>query len=1486
MSREKGRLHGGWLSGTFAALAFVSLVSIAFAGSTPPGTHGNVAPRPAQITTLAPVTTRPVQTIAPRAIASTAPLSCTGVDLKHVAAGVRVPLSCFKIPAKTPRNTVSGHGSRLRPMAASGATIDLTPGTGCGSSGALYSVGCSMGWKATNDSDWSGTDNYTDYYILPNSTTATSVAPAGYAPGSPTAHTLTLSTAGTYAFFVYDNVQQVIISIVYINAGAPFNVYVYQDPYHTQQSYQFDVTNSQYAYIYLPDVSTTDAYVVYVMSTSVNSYCVFLTPSATPAPASPSPRPTGAPGSLVCNPNNATGVSAPSGALSLQWPINTSYQAGTYSIVVYDQTAGQTLGQVQVSLTGIEGYEFQLYATPGPYQSPATFSTPPSTIFAWDSTTEESVGGIIASVPGQLGAAPYNGAYRITASDPDGQIVSIPAVSPSPVPASCTSLNSTAANCTVTGTFSFASANPALSAPGNYPSNTWTMQLYSPINTELEASQYFQIKGYSVLTQFDTSGAIGQTLNYVIGPCCDGSVIFNQATSMIFTNNSNVNYPIAAESLKGIEYTTGPGSTLTASFKPPTNGNGWGSTFTVSGCTGTYNSAAGCSIALTDTAGGTWTATDYCSVTPTAPTDPDGSYCVLQILPTNNSVLVPGASIKVPGMTFYAWAGNSGWLPCYNVPCATVTSILPVDGLSWSNPGLANSPAYTPVYIGASTVAMYATAGAHFIGSNTNPGNSSRNANAVPIPTASPFQQPWINTHFYPAQFVQGEYQNSTPFQAANGRDDILVIDVSDCIAASNPAPNCLGASTNQVGAVEITFPSGINASQITVDPSEPAIPDTGKYYVAATASGGDVCENTPPANAICLNPGGNNYNDTANASFAGEGPTYNSTVANAQAQIWLDVPASQASYIASELSVQVYSTYEQDWFPITADRTASNNYVIGNGNAGTSIDSLSLQGMSLNSNLMATQFNPTTVTPGATTTSYSLDFTNTSTAADANPDPIDAVVIEQATNKNWTLSASSITSGTGSANWTGAASGTGYNPSGGNTLEYWFTLNGCSITPSAANGPPQPPSGPTNPTTAQTQLTGAGTYCTAAEEKSAIAPGDSMTFNFTLANTTTGTQTFYVYAHGANGGGWSAPKVVTVNASTETAAVKFFSWGQGGTDASCKTTSNVAANTVATVSKPPNCLIYEVTNTSSGTTKIGAVNISLPAFDINGLPTSGTDWTLVGSPITQYLQLGTINASGTFVTSGVPAGCAITGATQPVPGSSAGTITVSGCTGFSPNANIAVEFVANTPQIENNSYLVPATIDGAPAGLAWTGSDEIQITFSIGVSVAVDPGNPGPGNSHPIPACSPAQCAFSGTVLDFGQIAAAGTVTGTDVVRATVVYEGATQAATCPAGAGVAANTWQLEMNLAAADPTPPPSGSAELTAEVDTANGTSGLTYATGVGTAYFTPVATPSQTVLSCGQETSGGDYDTIMNFKTAVGTDTSSHFVTVIYTVIAN
>lgn len=1443
----KGRRLRGWAAAAFAAIATLAITTSAFAGAGVGVVRPTVTTRPLSVVSLAPIAPgSPGQNAVKRSPGVFS--RCAVLTERKATRGTQVPLSCFNLPPKTKNNTVTrdqtASARHYHPLAATGATIDLTPGTGCGTQGALYTVGCVMGWQGTSLADWSSTDLYEDYYLAPNATTATLGAGIGYTSGTAPAESTTMSAQGTYAFFVYDMTAQVIVAIVYVNAGTSFNIGVYQDPYHTQLSYQYNINTSSAAYIYLPNVSTNDTYVVYIEYTSINTFCVYLTPNGTPAPYSPSPFPTGAANSLICNPNDSPGIAAPSGQLSLTWTLSESYPAGTYSVVVYDKTQGQTMGQVQVSLTGFQQYGFILNGSPAPNPSPATPATPAAVKFAWDNSNEQSTGGITATVPNQVG-----GTYTMTASDPDGQVVfTQTGIS---IPGTCTLTSNSSSSCTASGLFKFASASPALNSPGTYPNSIWTMQLYNPANKIVEASQAFELLGYSSETQVINGGTPGQQVVWIV----DGST--SVAASLEFTNTANINYPNAADPIAGIEFATGAATSLNGSFAPPSNTTGNGVTVTLTGCTGTYNTT-GCTLTnQVDSAGNEWTVTDYCSLAnPAAPGL--NSQCVLKITPQNSVTLAPGKSLTISGLTFYGTPSNGSWA-CFPASCTGYTSILPADGLAWSSTST-TSPAWTPVYFTTINSALDVTGQVTYIGSNTNPGNTNRNT--VALATAAPTA--WPDSHYYYTPFAQGSYEESSPFDPGTGRRDIMVVSIAGCNASGSPAPGCPGALTYNAGEVGITFPSYINASEITVDPSEPKNPANTYYALAST--GNNACLYSLPPNSICLNPGAASYSGTGNNGDTG-------IEENDITQIWLDVPAATEAFTGQDVQLEVWNNNDNAWSQVSyAYTNGVQTPVVGGAVAGTAVDTLSLQAYSLNSSLMAAQFDPSTVSPGASTTSYSLTFTNTTTAADPNPDPVDAIVVEQVTSSGWTVNGTPTFSGTGSGGWSNL-SGTGYNVSGSNE-EYWFGVCTNQYTNHTTAGPPQSPPSPTNPSSLQTAL-GAG--CTAAQEQDAIAAGGTMTFNFVLNETTTGTQSFYVYAHGANGGGWSAPKLVQVTSSSKTGSAQIFSTAAGATDASCSTSQTVAQNTSAQVSKSPDCFIYEVKNTSSSGQNIGTVNIALPAFDINGVSTNSGDWTLVGSPITQYVVLGTISG-GTFKTTGIPAGCAISSANtyNPTPGSTPGQIEVSGCTGFASGDNIAVEFVVNTPSTESDSYLLPATIDSAPSGLAWTGSDEVTVSFSLGLAVSVDPDNPGPGNSHPVVTCNPAQCTFSGETVNFGEFGTGTTITGQDVVRATVVYEGSSISGTCPAGAGAAANTWQLQVSVNT-------NASNEFYTAVDESNSTSGLTYGTGVAT-YFNPQTTTTN--LACGNYNANSDFDVLQDYEVINGSDVSGHSVTVTYTLIGN
>jgi large repetitive protein len=306
-----------------------------------------------------------------------------------------------------------------------------------------------------------------------------------------------------------------------------------------------------------------------------------------------------------------------------------------------------------------------------------------------------------------------------------------------------------------------------------------------------------------------------------------------------------------------------------------------------------------------------------------------------------------------------------------------------------------------------------------------------------------------------------------------------------------------------------------------------------------------------------------------------------------------------------------------------------------------------------------------------------------------------------------------------------------------------------------------------------------------------------------------------------------------------------------------------------------PNTFTYTITNTS-GSSNISTIVITLPGTDTNGqnaTDSSGNTWTLV-SPISS-----TITASG--------GGCTVdTNPSDTFSASTSGTngqITI-GCTSLTPHTSASVTFQANNPQSQSDSYLFPATIDGSStgAGALYLGANEVQVSFSLGLSLSVDPSNPTSGGAHPVPACVPAQCAFSGTTADFGSIANGSSVTGTDIVDASVIYTGATSSG----------HSWTLSVssNTNPACTGGTCAGSNEMLADVDSTasgsntNGCGAITY----NQTSLAVVPTATTLLLATGPENNcTKPYDVIQTYKVSIGTESISGVVsTVTYTLIAN
>lgn len=1392
------RRSKAWIGTAFAFLAL--------AASSVAQVHPGGGPRPMPVSPVAhPTIQAHPPAMTPLPITSLAPLAPKNEYVDGVAPGTKVQLGRLpKLPPRTamntvlPRETLRGHhfrpfgasvmhfGDRRHPHAASGATIEFwataASCTSAGTVGSLYTVGCALQWQTVNLNNFSNTDHYQEYYIPSNSTTATAVGPNGPSGaannGSGPPQTTTLSSAGTWTFGVYDTTTQQWVAVAYANAGNTFSIGVYQDAFHLTQSSQFDVSSSSAAYVYLTGLAPADYYVVYVTRTGDTPNCVFISPNTSPTPV-PGPTPTGTSSSLLCNPLKSTGNQAPNGVLSITWPLNNQYMAGTYSIAVFDCSqscsasgaSGSLLGQTQVSLTGASGITIitkpdGTNANPSPNPKPAATA---NTIFDWDGTTDQSDSGITgtagSSVPLSSGDS-----YTWTMTDPQGQVVAI--ATPTALPSGTTSQSQT---------FQFASANLGFnqnttpSLPGQYPSNTWSMQVYDSSTKSVVAAQSFKMLGYASQTQFIYPSGTGTPSN-AIAITTGGSTV----ADLRITNTSNTIYPNAGDSFSEVEFSTGP------DFNLANTGNGV--VAQLNGC-----SSAACSGTATDSNGNTWNVNSDCSSTTS-----NNAECNILFTPASSGVtLTPGSYVTVTGVN---WKNTHGASGCGKA-CQGITSELPVNGLTWSS--TTATVAWTPVYFSISAVDA-GTASFRVVGS------IDCNTGTRHLATPPPF----VGTHCYQDRFAQADYQNNSPFSVTNSNLSIWAFTIANGSGSANSISELgfqqppLLASQGGVSAVDTL--SSANW-QIATCPT-----GYGSQYVCITGKGG-----TPHSIA----PGGTET-------------------------IYLDANWPNQSFSYTDFAIlATQSPTSSDTFSLTA-ASGSNTTIDG---SYTTLDNLAIGAYSLNSGLMSAYFSPTSVGTGQTTTPLSIVITNTSTAQDANPDPIDALLIEQSTNKNWTVTGTPTVSASG---WQYLNTN---NPSG-NTLDYWYGL--CAGQYVTADGPPA-----TNPTTVQNALP----ECTV-PESSSLGAGQSMTINMNVLNfgSPSSPVTFTLYAHGANGNGWSAAKTFSLIASAESASIAF-------TKVNSTSYSNPA---VPTVGSGPNTFTYAVTNTSSGSSSIGTVVITLPGTDINGqnaTDSNGNTWTLV-SPISSTITLSGTGAAGCAVnTSGTATYSASTSGTN-------GQITISGCTGLTPGKTLDVTFQANNPQSQSDTYTFPASIDGSStgAGALYLGADQVQVSFSIGLSLSVDPSNPTNGGAHPVTACTPAQCAFSGTTADFGTIANNASVTGKDLVASSVIYTGATSS-----------NTWSLSVS-ANTNPTCSGgtcAGTKEMLTEVDStasgsnANGCGAITYS---NMAAYIAVPTAGTIPLATGPENNcSKSYDVIENYKISIGTEAITGVVTTVtYTLIAN
>ncbi|MBV8489758.1 MAG: hypothetical protein JO199_04435, partial [Candidatus Eremiobacteraeota bacterium] len=1246
-----------------------------------------------------------------------------------------------------------------------------------------------------------------------------------------------LSTAGTYTFFVYDTITQQIVDTVYLNAGQVFSIAVYGDSYHTQTQYQFDESSSTAAYIYLTNVAPSDYYVVEVMYNGVTSYCVAQMPPGSQAIQPPTP--TGTTGQLLCNPatSNVTGNQAPGGSLSVTWtfPVSSNLPGGAYNIIVYDQTANAVLGQTQVTLIAPGNSAILLAGTASTEvgASPGPNAATTTSYLAYDGKSDFSVSGVAATTQQQINA----GTYTWSITNPEGKTLGTASVT-------------TGSKGTMTNTFTF--SNYTLQPPGEYPSNIWALQLYQPSTQTVVAASSFQLLGYHATTRFLIGGTLSAQLNFPTNPIPtatpaeleiinDSNTYFNGYGDSIGQGNGAPAIIITEDTsaMLALARTTANLQSSTLTGIGTTAGQG-GVIFTPTAAENCIATAP-CTEVVQDSSNNNWNAKVYCSETVPNNVAAKNDGCLIEVTPAAaGTVLAPGANIKIP-LVWDARGGDNTWA-CYNVPCNVLTSILPTHGLTWSLANNATNPvAWTPITIGsvnAANAQFGGTARVDYIGGGTCTSGCVAQG-TTPVVSGA---------HYYEANVTRAELQNSTPFTAGSRKNvlSVLVTNTSQGNAAKDQIISSGGSPTLAIG-----FPSYISASSVTTDASS-----TGTWgaTVACPSSFGStfVCWKGPTINGGCSSP-----------------------YAACQSTLKIDLPEPVSSFSYNELTVEAYGGEEFVWFTLTNDTgTGGGNSAQTTTDGAYTVDSIGLGAYSLNSSLMSAAFTPSVVGTGQNPTTFNVSIANTSTSADPFPDSIDEVVLEQTTSSTYTVNGVPALSGAG-ANW---AYKTTYVGSTANTLDYVFSV--CPATPTKAQLAPQ-----INSIAVPLSANYAGP-ATCAPETQALQSSNSGPLQISMKLNgvfSAGSLSFNMYAHGANTGAWSAPKTFSVTLSGESASAGF----------STVAGSSVSTNTLPTLtSAPPQTFVYTVTNTSAST-KVHTIKITLPGKDINGTNawdgTANGYWELVG-PIASTITLGGSGLAGSGCTVNTNGANTFSASTS----GANGQIEVDCGAGlnFTNGSNaLTISFQSYYPSTQSDTYSFPSTVDGVSTGPTWIGDQDVAISFSLGLTVVVNPHNPGPGGSTPNVQCT--SCAFSGSTVDFGPIGVGNNVAGQDIVRASVIYSGATNAG----------NNWTLSFS---ANNNPACLGGApdcgaiasELLGQVDgnntplNANGCGAMAITAAVNNTYIAVPLTGSPQSLVTGPENKcvnaygAVPYDTIESYKVQVGTEgVNGEIVTVTYTLVA-
>ena len=548
------------------------------------------------------------------------------------------------LPMRTVANTAR---PRFRPMAADGDSITINAFYGCGANqGQIYATGCLILWRF-NAAVSSGADQLEDCYA--SSEQPNTVADCSSAhTGNPWEST-TLSTAGTWVLGTLDVTTGKWLAVVYLPVTSP-TVYLdtFSDQFYKNEGGQFTAASGKTVYIQATGLTGgSEKYEVYVEYTSVSPYCVYTAPAESPAAGA----------DALCNPANDSGdLTTSNGTLQVAWPLSTSYPSGTYSIVLWDVTAGQRLAEREVSIAASSSGSLTITPAGGNASPNPKPAGTPGAIFAYDSQNEDSDSALTFAATG-LG---FTGQIKLAISDPTGQV------------------QQTYTGNSTGGTYGGQSWNiQTLMTPSNYPFDAWTATITSATSGAVLASKAFRMVGYSLQTEFTDPLSTALTMSTT-----------QQTTTLQFTNTGASVYgagngdPISAiafdDGTKGIVLTLGDGTAST---------------------TGVCAGAASCQTeTAVDSSGVSWSVYNYCAG------NGNNESCTIYASPmTAGNALATGASLTILDLEYQK---NSNGANC-TTGCAATTTILPKDGLTWSSSTqtVATNPVYFTKGTGGKTYA-------------------------------------------------------------------------------------------------------------------------------------------------------------------------------------------------------------------------------------------------------------------------------------------------------------------------------------------------------------------------------------------------------------------------------------------------------------------------------------------------------------------------------------------------------------------------------------------------------------------------------------------------------------------------------------------------------------------------------------------------------------------------------------------------------------